>query len=286
MIPKQTFGRTGHQSTRVIFGAAALGNVTQKVADETLDLLLSRGINHIDTAASYGDAELRIGPWMAAHRRDFFLATKTGKRTYREAKEELERSLERMRVDALDLWQLHCLVDPAEWEVAFGEDGAVRAMVEAREQGRVRFLGVTGHGITVARMHLRSLERFAFDSVLLPYNFAMMSQPSYAADFEALMGKCRSSNVAVQTIKSICRRPWPGEARSWDTWYEPYAESADVARAVRWALAREQVFVNTPADVNLLAKVLAAVQENVDVPVSVTEMRRFADETGQRPLFT
>jgi aryl-alcohol dehydrogenase-like predicted oxidoreductase len=285
MIAKQPFGQTGHASTRIIFGAAALGSVTQAEADETLDLLLSHGINHIDTAASYGDAELRVGPWMAQHRRDFFLATKTGKRTYSEAKEELHRSLERLRVAELDLLQLHCLVDPREWEIAFSEDGAVRALVEAREQGLVRYLGVTGHGITVAKMHLRSLERFAFDSVLLPYNFAMMSRPSYAADFEALMATCRTRNVAVQTIKGLCRRPWPDDRRPWATWYEPFTEDADIERAVTWALAREQIFLNTPADIKLLPKVLTAASALGQAP-SPEEMRRFATTTELRPLFT
>jgi aryl-alcohol dehydrogenase-like predicted oxidoreductase len=285
MIAKQPFGRTGHPSTRIIFGAAALGSVTQAEADETLDLLLSHGVNHIDTAASYGDAELRVGPWMARHRGDFFLATKTGKRTYREAKEELHRSLERLRVDKVDLLQLHCLVDPKEWETAFSEDGAVRAMIEARAEGLVRFLGVTGHGITVAKMHLRSLERFDFDTVLLPYNYAMMSQPAYAADFEALMATCRARNVAVQTIKSLCRRPWPDDRRPWATWYEPFTEDADIARAVGWALEREQVFLNSAADVKLLPKVLMAASALGEAP-SPEEMQRFAVKTAQRPLFT
>jgi aryl-alcohol dehydrogenase-like predicted oxidoreductase len=285
MIAKKPFGRTGHHSTRVIFGAAALGSATQDEADRTLEVLLSHGINHIDTAASYGDAELRLGPWMDRHRADFFLATKTGKRTYAEAKDELHRSLERLRVDRLDLLQLHCLVDPAEWETAFGDQGAVRALVEAREQGLVRFLGVTGHGITVVKMHLRSLARFDFDSVLLPYNYAIMSQAAYAADFEALMIECGARNVAVQTIKGICRRPWPGEQRPWATWYEPFVEDADVGRAVGWALAREQVFFNTPADTKLLPKVLAAASGLGDAP-STEEMRQFATASDLRPLFT
>jgi aryl-alcohol dehydrogenase-like predicted oxidoreductase len=285
MIAKKAFGRTGHDSTRVIFGAAALGSATQAEADRTLEVLLSHGINHIDTAASYGDAELRLGPWMARHRADFFLATKTGKRTYSEAKEEILRSLERLRVDQVDLLQLHCLVDPAKWETAFGDDGAVRAVVEARDQGLARFVGVTGHGITVAKMHLQSLERFDFDSVLLPYNYAMMSQPSYAADFEAVMAVCKARNVAVQTIKGVCRRPWPSEQRSWATWYEPFAEDADIVRAVSWALAREQIFLNTPADTKLLPKVLAAASSLGTAP-SPEEMQRFAATSDLRPLFS
>ena len=208
MIAQQAFGRTGHMSTRTLFGAAALWTVSQDEADRTLELLLEYGVNHIDTAASYGDAELRIGPWMKEHRQDFFLATKTEKRTYQGAWDELRRSLDRLQVDQIDLWQMHMLTDPADWEIAMGPDGALEAFVEARDQGLVRFLGVTGHGLTVPTMHLRSLARFDFDSVLLPYSYVMMQNPQYAADFEALVKVCQERNVAVQTIKSLVRRPW------------------------------------------------------------------------------
>ena len=170
MIPKLPFGRTGHLSTRTLFGAAALGGVTQKEADATLEVLLEFGVNHIDTAAIYGDAELRIGPWMADHRYDFFLATKTEQRTRKEALEELQPSLERLQVDYVDLWQIHAIMEPEPLEIALGPGGALEAFVEAREQGLVRFLGITGHGTQITALHLRALEHFHFDSVLLPYN--------------------------------------------------------------------------------------------------------------------
>src|SRR5438105_13227680 len=170
-IPLLPFGRTGHQSTRVIFGGAALGRVSQDVADRALDVLLEHGVNHIDVAASYGDAELRVAPWLARYRDRFFLATKTGKRTAAEAREDLHRSLDRMKIDRVDLWQLHNLSDPIEWDRALSPGGAIDAAVEAREQGLVRFIGVTGHGAQIAATHRRSLQRFDFDSVLLPYNF-------------------------------------------------------------------------------------------------------------------
>src|SRR5689334_478879 len=201
MIAQQPFGRTGHMSTRTLFGAAALSSVTQAEADRTLETLLEYGVNHIDTAASYGDAELRIGPWMGRYRQQFFLATKTGERTYQKARDEIHRSLERLQVDQVDLIQLHNLVDPDEWETAMGPGGALEAAVEARDQGLVRFIGVTGHGITIAAMHKRSLERFDFDSVLLPYNYVLIQNQQYAADFEALMQLCQQRDVAVQTIK-------------------------------------------------------------------------------------
>ncbi|HEX6509100.1 MAG TPA: aldo/keto reductase, partial [Chloroflexota bacterium] len=211
MIATQPFGRTGHASTRTLFGAAALGAVTQDEADRTLEVLLRYGVNHIDTAASYGDSELRIGPWMDRHRGDFFLATKTGERTHAGARDEIHRSLERLRVDHVDLIQLHNLVDPIEWDTAMGPGGALEAAVEARDEGLVRAIGVTGHGTPIAAMHRRGLERFDFDSVLLPYSWIVMQEQKYAEDFEALMSICQAGNVAVQTIKSIARQPW-GEA--------------------------------------------------------------------------
>ncbi len=284
MIAKALFGRTGHESSRVLFGAAALGGVTQAEADRTLDLLLQYGINHIDTAASYGDAELRIGPWMAQHRKDFFLATKTGKRTYQEAWDELRRSLERLRVDSVDLWQLHVLVDPEEWEVAMGPGGALEACIEARAQGLVRFIGVTGHGLTVARMHMRSLERFDFDAVLLPYNYPLMQNPQYAADFEALVAMCRERNVAVQTIKSLCRRPWGDRPHTRATWYEPLEEQAAVDKAVHWVLGRPELFLNSVGDIYVLPKVLDAATRFTQRPTDA-EMAALVAEQEMAPLF-
>ena len=258
MIEKIEFGRTGHLSTRTLFGAAALASVTQAEADKTLETLLAFGINHIDTAASYGDAELRIGPWMKEHRQNFFLATKTEKRTRQEAKEELHRSLERLQVNSVDLWQMHILVDPVEWETAMGPGGALEAFIEAREQGLVRFLGVTGHGTSVAAMHLRSLERFDFDSVLLPYNYAMMQNAQYAADFAALMANCEERKVAVQTIKGITRGPWGDKVQNRATWYEPLEKQSEIDTTVHYVLNRPNLFLNTVGDIHLLPKVLDA----------------------------
>src|SRR5580765_1941829 len=214
MIAKAPFGTTGHESTRTIFGAAALGSVTQAEADATLALLLEHGVNHIDTAASYGDSELRLAPWLAEHRDEVFLATKTGHRRYAEARDEIRRSLERLGVEHVDLIQLHNLVDPIEWETALRDGGALDAAVEAREEGLVRFIGVTGHGLTVARMHRRSLERFPFDSVLVPYSYVQLRDERYEADFEELVGVCAERGVAVQTIKAITLAPWNGREQT------------------------------------------------------------------------
>src|SRR5487761_319616 len=186
-IPTAMFGRTGHQSTRTIFGAASLSRVTQAVADRTLEVLLRHGVNHIDTAASYGDSELRIRPWLKREPGRFFLATKTDARSAKPARDDLHRSLDRLGVDHVDLWQLHNLADPIEWDIALSPGGAIEAAVEAREQGLVKWIGVTGHGSQIAANHRRSIARFDFDSVLLPYNFVAMQSSYYAENFEALV---------------------------------------------------------------------------------------------------
>jgi aryl-alcohol dehydrogenase-like predicted oxidoreductase len=260
MIEKLPFGHTGHASTRIIFGGAALRSATQGEADPILELLLKHGINHIDTAPLYGDSELRIGPWMERFRSDFFLATKTHERTHDEAWAELNRSLERLRVEQVDLWQMHNLTDPSEWEVAMGPNGALQAALEAREQGLVRFVGVTGHGFTAPAMHARSLEEFDFDSVLLPCNYVMAQTPQYAADFEALLYLCRERQVAVQTIKAIARRPWEDQPRTHDTWYQPLESQTDIDTAVHWVLGQPDVFLVTASDMQLLPKILDAAE--------------------------
>src|SRR5216117_295278 len=258
MIEKRPFGRTGHQSTVTLFGAAALARASQADADRALDLLLRYGVNHIDTAEGYGDSELRIGPWMAHHRKDFFLATKTGSRTAKEAREDIHRSLERLRVDHVDLIQLHSLGHPDDWDVAMGPDGALEAAIEARRQGLVRFVGVTGHGWTIAAMHRRSLARFDFDSVLMPYNFFMAANERYRQSFEEVLTICRERNVAVQIIKSIARGPWATTDRTHTTWYQPLEAQADIDRAIHWILGLPDIFVNTAGDLALLPKVLDA----------------------------
>lgn len=283
-IEKRPFGRTGHMSTVTLFGAAALGSVTQAEADRTLDLLLEYGVNHIDTAASYGDAELRIGPWMAQHRKTFFLATKTGQRTYEKAREEIHRSLDRLRVDAVDLIQLHALVHPDEWDTAMGPGGALEACIEAREQGLVRFIGVTGHGSTIAAMHRRSLARFDFDSVLLPYSYTIIQDKSYAQDFEALLQTCQERNVAVQTIKSISRGPWATTERTRSTWYQPLENQHDIDLAVHWVLGRPGVFLNTVGDIHVLPRVLDAASRFTQRPTDA-EMQTLTKEEHMTSLF-
>ena len=281
------FGRTGHRSTRVIFGAAALGTMRQDRADALLDILLEFGINHIDTAASYGESELRIAPWMAQHRDKFFLATKTGDRSGPAARASLERSLQRLGVDHVDLIQLHNLVEEDEWTTAHSPGGAVEALVQARDEGLTRFIGVTGHGLRIAGMHLRSLERFDFNSVLFPYNFALWQNSAYRDDVERLFGLARERDVAVQTIKSVARRRWSedqGESGPRFSWYEPIADRDALAHAVHWVLANPDVFLNTSSDSRLLRPILEAASAPAGAPTDA-EMLADMDALGITPLF-
>ncbi len=285
LITKAPFGGTGQQSTRTIFGAAALSHVSHADAEGTLDLLLEHGVNHIDTAASYGDSELRIAPWLRQNPKAFFLATKTGARNYKSAKKELHRSLDRLGVDHIDLLQLHNLGDVIEWEFALREGGALEAAVEAREEGLIRFIGITGHGLSIAAMHMRSLARFPFDSVLLPYNFRQMQDERYAAEFEALAAICAERGVAMQTIKSIALAPWDGRPQTASTWYEPLTDQADIHLAVQWVLGREGVFLNTVGDVRLLPRVLAAAEEFSGERPSDERMHELVLRRSMTPLF-
>jgi aryl-alcohol dehydrogenase-like predicted oxidoreductase len=264
MIERAPFGRTGHGSSRVIFGAAALARVDQDTADRLLPLLLEHGVNHIDTAAMYGDAELRIAPWLAQHPGEFFLATKTHLRDGDGARAGLESSLTRMGVDRVDLIQLHNLVEPEDWETAHAPGGALDALVKARDEGLTRFIGVTGHGLRIAGMHLRSLERFDYDSVLLPYNFTLLQDTAYRNDLERLLALCEEREVAVQTIKAIARRRWteagaaPGERKQ--SWYEPLTDPGAIARAVQFVLERPRLFLDSSSAMDQLPKVLAAAE--------------------------
>lgn len=284
MIARAPFGRTGHMSSRAVFGAAALGKVSQDVADRTLDVLLEYGVNHIDTAASYGEAEDRIGPWMREHRRHFFLATKTGERTKTKAWDQFRRSLDRLQTDHVDLLQLHFLIDEEEWQTAMGPDGALEAVLEAQAQGLTRFVGVTGHELSAPRMHLRSLKKHDFDSVLLPYNYLLHRNDEYRREFEALRQMCRERNVAFQIIKSAAAGPWGDKPKTRATWYEALEDQGDLDRAVWFVLGDEGVFLNTAGDVDLLPKVLDAAGRFERRP-SDDEMEELVRRREMTPLF-
>ena len=284
MIETLMFGRTGHMSTRLLFGAAAFGGVTQKEADQTMELLMEAGINHIDTAASYGNAEERLGPWTGKYRDRFFLATKTEKRTYAEARESIHRSLELLHTDHLDAIQLHAVIEDSEYEIAMGPGGALEAAIEARTQGLVRFIGITSHTLHAPVIHRMALEKFNFDSVLLPCNYMLLQNPTYAGDFTALLGICKAKNVAVQIIKTAQRRPYAEGERSHDTWYKPFETQAAIDLAIHWALARPGVFINTAGDIHILPMVLDAAKRFQAGP-SDAQMEVMLREQEAAPLW-
>jgi len=284
MIPQQEFGRTGPQSSRLIFGAAALGTVTRREADETLGLALEAGLNHFDVAASYGNAEERMEPWLKSHRDEVFLATKTQMRTKMEALAELETSLARLGTDHVDLWQMHVLVEEDEWEKAMGESGALEAFVEARKSGKVRFLGVTGHGLNAPAMHLRSLRRFDFDSVLFPWNWPLSRNPGYASAVGELIDECRGRKVAYQLIKAFLRKPWGERPRTSATWYEPLKEPADLAAALGFAWGLDGSFVNSAGDIHVFRTIVEEASKNPSKP-SDAAMAAFAERAEMETLF-
>lgn len=284
-LPLLQFGHTGHLSSRIIFGAAALGAMSQDRADATIEQVYAAGVNHFDTAAGYGDSELRLAPWLGEHRDKVFLATKTGEREGAAARAELERSLERLGVDQVDLIQLHNLVEPDQWETAHGAGGAVEALAQARDEGLVRFIGVTGHGTRIPGMHLRSLEEFDYASVLFPYNTTMLSNESYAADVDALLHVCAEKQVAAQTIKSIARGRWPQDfdGRKF-SWYEPLEDEGAIGRATRHVLANAQLFLNTTSDARKLAMIFEAAASDLPAPTA-DELQADIDRFEMSPLF-
>ncbi len=285
MISKSQFGKTGHLSSRTLFGAAALWSVPQVEADRILEMLLKYGVNHIDVAASYGDAELRVGRWMEKYRSDFFLASKTGERTYEKARAEIHRSLDRLRTDHLDMIQLHAVTQDEELEISLGPGGALQAAIEARAEGLLRFIGITSHTLHSPLIHLRALERFDFDSVLLPFNYPLMLIPQYAEGFNRVAAICKERGVALQTIKSICRRPWQVNAERFaNCWYEPLSDQAAIEKAVGYVLGKPQLFLNTVGDVHILAKVLEAASQFTGAP-SDDDMKELAELQDMSPLW-
>ena len=285
MIARHLFGRTRHASSQIIFGAYALRSATRAEAERTLEILLEHGVNHIDTGRTYGNAEGLMGSWMKKHRDDFFIATKSRRRTYEGAWKDIRRSLERLRVDHIDLWQLHGLTNQTGWEKAMGSGGALEALIEARQKGLVLYLGVTGHGNRAAAMHLQSLERFDFDSVLLPYNYCQMQIASFAADFDKLIELCRERNVAVQTMKSIAWRPIGRRSRKHNTYfYEPLESEGAIEKSVHWAMGLQGSFVITAGDMQFVSKMLQSAERFEQRP-SDAEMQLLVNEHGIQQVF-
>lgn len=285
MLELQPFGSTGHLSTRVIFGGAALGRADQETSDRVLEVLLRYGVNHLDTAADYGDSELRMAPWLVGRRDQFFLATKTSERSASGARASLERSLRRLGVDSVDLIQLHNLVEPDEWDQAHAAGGALEGLSQARDEGLVRHIGVTGHGLRIPAMHLRALERFDYASVLFPYNHALLADTRYRSDVEALIERCSERGVALQTIKSIARRRWPeGSVGPRRSWYQPLEDGDAIDRAVHYVLGRPGLFLLSTSDYHRLPEVLEAASRPGPVP-SDEQMESDARRLDVAPLF-
>ena len=284
-IEKRMFGNTGHKSSVVIFGAAALWNETQDAADRILDLILEYGINHIDVAPRYGEAELRVGSWMRRYRKDFFLATKTAARSYHGAKEEIFRSLDRLKTDYIDLIQMHSLTHPDEWEQAFASEGALEALKEVRNEGLVKFIGVTGHGWTAPAMHKKSIERFDFNSILMPWNWLVAHYKNYPEDFQKTTELCIKKNIAVQTIKSIARGPWSaGVKPNYTTWYQPLEDYDSIRKSVHWVLSHKDIFLNSIGDVKILPLVLRAADTFAECP-SDEDMHSMSEKFGLASIF-
>jgi aryl-alcohol dehydrogenase-like predicted oxidoreductase len=287
MIPQMPFGGTGQISSRLIFGAAAIGGCRQEVADRVLIQVTESGINHIDTAAGYGDSELRLAAWLTTKRSSVYLATKTGEREGDAARAQLEQSLTRLGVDSVDLIQLHNLVEPEEWDTAFSASGAVAALSKARDEGLVRHIGVTGHGLRIANMHLRSLQAYPFDSVLLPWNYMLSTNEGYHHDFRQLQELCLGRNVAMQTIKSAALGRWPGGRTGNEfSWYQPLNDPEAIARAVRFVLSEPNLFLNTSSDTRILQSLVSAASgTNATTRPSDAELDADVINFGITPLF-
>ncbi len=264
-MEKRRLGRLEHQSSVLIYGAAALSDVSQDVADGSIQEALDGDINHFDVAADYGDAELRLGPWMSQIRDRIFLATKTGLRDREPAWEQINASLQRLRTDRVDLLQLHAIGDLAELDAATGPGGVLEAAIRAEEEGLVGAIGITGHGHEAPATHLEALRRHPFTTVLTPLNAALWRDESYRADYQALVEEVRRQDVGLMTIKTVSRRNWPdGTDHSHATWYEPFHQQARITAAVSWVLSHDEVTgIATAGDVRLLDKVLEAEKNRV-----------------------
>ena len=254
------FGRTGHMSTVAIFGAAAFSEVSQEEADKAMELIIEAGVNHIDIARSYGEAELRVGPWMPRERDRFFLGSKTTQRTKEDAWKELQESLKRLQIEALDLYQIHAITTMEELDAVTMKGGALEAFVEARREGLTQFIGITGHGVNAPQIYLEALRRFDFDSVLFPLNFVQMGNPEYRKYAEELIATCKAKDVGVMIIKSVTKGPWGEKQHTATTWYEPFDKIDEIQKGVNFAISYDVAGICTAGDTRVMPLVIQACQ--------------------------
>jgi len=257
-MEKRRFGRTGHMSTVAIFGAAAFWEIEQKEADQVMEMVIEAGVNHIDVAPSYGQAEQRIGPWMPRERQRFFLGCKTMERTKEGAWDELHRSLKLLQTEQFDLYQLHAITSMEELDACTMKGGALEALVEARQRGLTRHIGITGHGVESPRIFIEALNRFEFDSILFPLNFEQMSNPEFRKDAEALIALCKEKDVGTMIIKTVTKGPWGDKEKTATTWYEPFDKQDEIQKAVNFALSYDVTGLCTAGDIRILPMVLEA----------------------------
>jgi len=284
-MEKRRFGRSGHMSTVAIFGAAAFWEIEQWDADRVMEMVIEAGVNHIDVAPSYGQAEQRVGPWMPRERERFFLGCKTMERTKEGAWDEMQSSLRFLKTDYFDLYQLHAITNQEELDACTMTGGALEALVEARRQGLTRQIGITGHGVDAPRLFIEALNRFDFDSILFPLNFVQMSMPAFRKDAEALIALCNEKNVGTMIIKTITKGPWGDKDKTASTWYEPFDQMEKIQEAVNFALSYEVTGLCTAGDINVLPLVLEACQNFS--PMDQAEREAMIQSGGQfEPLFT
>lgn len=284
-MEKRRFGRSGHMSTVAIFGAAAFWEIEQRDADRVMESVIEAGVNHIDVAPSYGQAEQRIGPWMPRERERFFLGCKTMERSRGGAWEEMQKSLKLLQTDHFDLYQLHAITSMKELDACTMAGGALEALLEARAQGLIRHIGITGHGINSPEIFIEALKRFDFDSILFPLNYVQMSIPEFRRSAEALIGTCKAKDVGTMVIKTITKGPWGEKQKTATTWYEPFDRMEEIQPAVNFALSYEVTGLCTAGDTRVLPMVLKACQNFS--PMNQLELEGMI-QSGQQlePLFT
>ena len=284
MLQTRRFGRTEHMSTVAIFGAAAFWEISQEQADRVMELVISSGINHIDVAPSYGQAEERLGPWMQRERERFFVGCKTMERTREGAWSELHQSLKRLQCESFDLYQLHAVTSFDELEAVTAPGGALEALVEAKRAGLVRRIGITGHGVEAPAIYLKALQRFDFDSVTFPLNFVQAGNAKYYQGAKELIRQCRSRDVGVMVIKSIAQGPWGEKEKTHATWYEPFSQMDEIQKGINFVLSHDVTGICTAGDIGLLPLVLKACEKVV--PLSLEEREKLI-ESGRayQPLF-